>query len=98
MVMTILEAHVEPDKWAALEQAYKEGIAKLDPGITQTLLVHSSTDSTLWRIITLWSSREALDEMRRSAETPRGVLMFRAAGAQPTLSVFDVVSQAASKG
>ena len=96
MVMTILEAHVTPDKWAALEQAYKAGIRQLDPGLTQTLLAHSSVDSTLWRIISVWSSRQVLEAMRRSTETPRGVLMFRSAGAEPTLSVFDVATQAAT--
>ena len=94
MVMTILEARVTPDKWDSLEQAYKAGIRQLDPGITQTLLAHSSADSMLWRIITVWSSRQVLEAMRRSTETPRGVLMFRSAGAEPTLSVFDVVDQA----
>ena len=94
MVMTILEARVTPDKWAALERAYKAGIRQLDPGITQTLLAHSSTDPTLWRIITVWSSRQVLEAMRQSAETPRGVLMFRSAGVEPTLSIFDVVADA----
>jgi len=96
MVMTILEAHVTSDKWSTLEQVYKAGIQQLDPGITQTFLVHTSADSTLWRIITVWSSRQVLDAMRRSTETPQGVLMFRSAGAEPTLSVFDVVAQAAA--
>lgn len=94
MVMTILEARVAPERWAAFEQAYREGITQLDAGITQTFLVHSSADSALWRILTLWRSREALEDMRRSAETPRGVMMFRAAGAEPTLSVFDVAAHA----
>ena len=95
MVMTILEARVTPDKWTALEQAYTAATRQLDPGITQTLLIHSSVDSTLWRIMTVWSSRQALEAMRRSTETPQGVLMFRSAGAEPTLSVFDVVADAA---
>ena len=34
MVMTILEARVTPDKWTALEQAYKAEIQHLDRGIT----------------------------------------------------------------
>jgi quinol monooxygenase YgiN len=93
MVMTILEARVAPEKWASLEQTYKAGTDKLDPGILQTFLIHSSTDPGLWRLITLWRSREALDEMRRSPETPRGVLFFREAGADPTLSVFDVAAR-----
>ncbi len=94
MVMTILEARVTPDKWAALEQAYKARTRQLDPGITQTFLAHSSADSTLWRIITVWSSRQVLEAMRGSTETPQGVLMFRSVGAEPTLSVFDVAAHA----
>ncbi len=92
MVITILEAQVESEKWAALEQAYKEETQQLDRGITQTFLLHSFKEPTLWRIATVWHSREALDEMRNSGQTPRGVLIFRAASAEPTLSVFDVVA------
>jgi hypothetical protein len=44
----------------------------------------------LWKILSVWKSREALDEMRNSGETPTGVLMFRSAGADPQLSIFDV--------
>ncbi len=96
MVMTVLEAHVPSDRWSALEEAYQAGIANLDPGITQTFLVHSASDPTVWRIITIWESREALNTMRNSGETPRGVLMFRAAGAEPALSVFEVAAHAAA--
>ncbi len=96
MIITILEAHVAADKSAALEKAYKEGIRELDAGIRQTYLLHGLTDTSLWRIITVWDSREALDAMRQSGQTPRGVLMFRVAGAEPTLSVYDVAASAMS--
>ncbi len=43
--------------------------------------------------MTVWQSRQALDEMRQSNETPRGVLIFRAVQAEPVLSVFDVAAQ-----
>jgi heme-degrading monooxygenase HmoA len=92
MVMTVLEARVTSDKWTALEQAYQAATRQLDTGISQTFLVHSSADSTLWQIITVWRSRQVLEAMRQSIETPRGVLIFRAAGAESTLSVFDVVA------
>jgi hypothetical protein len=51
--------------------------------------VTDAADSTRWRIETLWTSREVLTAMRQVG-TPAGVLMFRAAGAEPTLSVYDV--------
>lgn len=95
MVMTILEAHVDRQKWSALEMEYNTSVKKLDAGIVCTYLIHSKNDGDLWRILTLWESREVLDAMRQSGETPRGVLIFRAAGAQSTLTIFDVISQAA---
>lgn len=94
MVITILEAHVAPEKWGVLEQAYQTAIKNLEPQIKQTFLLHSATDATLWRIVTVWRSREALEEVRQSGQTPRGVLMFRAAEAEPTLSIFDVAAHA----
>ena len=96
--MTILEARVTSDKWAALEQAFRAGTEQMPPQLLQTFLIHSAADSTLWRIVSVWRSREALEEMRRSTETPDGVLMFRAAGAEPALPVFDVVTRHAGEG
>jgi quinol monooxygenase YgiN len=92
MVITILEAQVAAEKATLLEQAFNQGIQRLDAGIAQTFLLRSSKDPGLWRIVTVWQSRDALDAMRRTGDTPRGVLMFQAAGAEPTLSVFDVVA------
>jgi hypothetical protein len=66
----------------------------LDAGIIQTFLVRRTKDSSAWPIITVWESRDALEQVRRSGETLRGVVMFRAADAEPVLSVFDVVAHA----
>ena len=96
MVVTILEAEVAPDKAAMLEAAYREGIEHLDAGISQTFLLHDFRNTSLWRILTVWESRAALEAMRQSGQTPRGVLMFRAANAEPVLSVCDVTLQAAA--
>ena len=94
-VMTVLEAHVAPERWEALQQAYASGGGKLPPQMLQTFLVQSAEDRTLWRGISVWRSREALDEYRRSVATPGGVLIFRSAGAEPTLSIFEVVDHQA---
>jgi heme-degrading monooxygenase HmoA len=94
MVITILEARVAPEKATLLETTYKQAIEHLDAGITQTFLLRSSKEPGLWQIVTLWESREALEAMRQSGQTPRGVLIFRAAEAEPSLSVFGVVASA----
>ena len=94
MVMTILEAHVGEEHWAAFQMDYQNRIAQLPPQMIQTFLLQSATDQTLWQIISVWKSREALEEMRNSAETPEGVVMFRNVGAEPKLSIFDVPASA----
>lgn len=90
MVVTILEAHVGAESWAAFQDEYKERTVQLPPQMIQTFLLQDTADQTLWRIISVWKSREALDEMRSSGETPAGVVMFRNAGVEPNLSIFNV--------
>ena len=97
MVLTILEAAVMPDRASELEAAFRAAAAKTPPGLVRSLLVHSASDATRWRIETLWTSREALTAMRQ-AGTPAGVLMFRAAGAEPTLSIYEVVATIEGSG
>ena len=58
----------------------------------QTLLVQGTADPGLWRVITIWRSRAALDEYRRSVETPGGVRILRSVGAEPRLTIFDVIT------
>jgi predicted ester cyclase len=93
MVMTILEAHVAPEQWSALDQAYQQAKGDLPSQMVATFLVHSVAEPMLWRGISVWHSREALDEYRRSTKVPGGVQMFRAVGAEPALSLFNVVAQ-----
>ncbi len=90
MVMTILEARVSFENWPALERAYSQAIELDEPGLVQTFLIHNKKEPELWRILTVWQSQEALDAMRNSGETPRGVLIFREANAEPSLSVFEI--------
>lgn len=93
MVLTILEAQVEHERAAVLEQAFREVSQQLPPQIVESFLVRDTADPTVWRIMTLWRSHEALEEYRRSSEVPGGIRMFRAAEAEPELSVFEVVGR-----
>jgi hypothetical protein len=96
MVMTVLEAHVVTEQWEVLRQIFTEHSSTIPPQMVQSLIVQSAADPTLWQIISIWHNREALQEYRRSVETPNGILMFRSAGAEPTLTIFDVVVEAHS--
>lgn len=98
MVITSLDGRVDPDKWQILEQAYRDAIRELDDGIVETFLLHNSREPNAWQIVTVWESRAVLDAMRASKQTPRGVLIFRAAGAEPALTILDVVSDIRAPG
>jgi hypothetical protein len=91
MILTVLDAQVASANEAALQAAYRDAAQDVLPrGLIRSTLIRASNDRTRWRIETLWESREALDAMRGTG-TPRGVLIFRAAGAEPTFSAFEVV-------
>ena len=94
MVITILEAHVAAENWSILQDDYKQRSVQLPPQMIQTFLLQDTVDQTLWQIISIWKSREALEEMRNSGETPGGVLMFRNVGAEPKLSILNVLASA----
>ncbi len=90
MVITVLEAHIEAKNWSDFQKDFSQRTAELPPQMIRTYLLQDVKDTTFWKIVSVWKSREALDEMRNSGETPTGVLMFRSAGAEPNLSIYDV--------
>jgi hypothetical protein len=91
MVLTVLEATVAPARAGDLQAAFRNAGNDVPPGLIRSHLLSAAGDPTRWRIETLWTSREALAAMRQ-AGTPAGVLMFRAAGAEASLTVHDVVA------
>jgi len=91
MVMSILEGDLPPDKAAKLESNFAEYIKALEPGVVQTSFIRNGAKC---KVITLWESKEAISAMKVKG-TPKGVLLFRYAGVEPALLVYDVVN---SKG
>lgn len=91
MIVTTLEARVASSAQAALRKAYADAADEsLPPGLVSSTLMLDANDATRWIIETLWESPEALNAMRKTESTPRGVSIFRAAGAEPTLNMFIV--------
>jgi hypothetical protein len=94
MVLTVLEARVQAERVADLLRAFEESrTSPVPPFLVRSFLLRSAQDGDVWRIMTVFRSREDLDAMRASGQTPRGVAMFREAGAEPTLSLFEVADQ-----
>ena len=96
MMITMLQATVLPEQVGNLQAEFQTAIQEWEPGIVETFLAQDVRDPAIWRVITVWQSREALDAMRATGRTPRGVLMFRAAQAEPSLTVLGVAAHGCS--
>ena len=97
MVVSVLEATVAQERERDLVEAYNAAADDpVPPGLMRSELLQDAREPRRWRIETHWSSREALDAMR-AVGTPRGVLIFRAAGAEPALALFEVVARIAGE-
>ena len=86
----MLEAEVDEKKWDTLQKAYRAiKEQRPQPMPLQSFLLQMKGNPTCWQIITVWESMEVLQQMRSSGKTPAGVLIFRKAGAEPALSMFE---------
>ena len=60
------------------------------PGWKRSMLLRDTNEEGLYRISTLWDSREALEQMRKNAPVPFAVQIFRTHGAEPSVRIFEV--------
>ncbi len=90
-IMTVVEGKVLPSKLEEFQSAY--AAVRNDPkppGWVRSMLLHDTTELGLFRISTLWESREALDRMRGSTKVPVAVALFRTVGIEPAVRIFAV--------
>lgn len=93
-IITFLEGEVLESRWGDLKRAYaKVAAEKLGIMPLESFLVQRTENPNMWRIISIWKNAETLDKMRASGETPAGVLVFKTAGSEPSLSIFQVQSE-----
>jgi hypothetical protein len=88
--LTDVSATVSADREGNLLSGYRDLVAERPPdGLVRTELLRGSGGQ--WRIQTLWRDRAALDAMRSGPEPPAAPALFRRVGADPVLTVFEVV-------
>ncbi len=97
-VMTVLEARVSAERAQELVQIFSRSAGRRPPQMLSMYLVQGEADPTLWRAISVWRSRAALEEYRRSVTTPGGVAMLKAVGAEPVLTIWSVPVAALEPG
>lgn len=93
-VLTITRATLPPESGAAVTDAFQQVTRRLPHMVVHTFLIKGVDGD--WQIVTLWRSREQLEEYRREAGVPAAVKIFRDAGAEPTVTEHDVEHWASS--
>jgi heme-degrading monooxygenase HmoA len=94
-VLSVTSATVPPESEAAIVEAFRAVTSQLPHMVLHTSLVRGEGND--WRIVTLWRSRDQLEEYRRSVQTPAAIKIFQDAGARPTVAVLEVVHEAATQ-
>ena len=98
MVVSIVEGKVARENQETLSRAYQELLADgLPPTILQTFLLRKADDEATWRIVTVWTSSEALHAVRTGPEPPAAIRMFNAAGVSPDVEIFEVIHTASTQ-
>ena len=91
-VITIVEGKVQISRAREFEAAY-ESLKQdaLTQGLIRSSLLRNSENPEIYRIETVWESREALEKMRSSTQTPKAIELFQKVKASPRLEIYDIV-------
>ena len=90
-VMTVVEGKIPRTKTHEFLAMYASVRDQAKPsGWKRSMLLHDTSEEGLYRISTLWDSREALEQMRKNTQVPFAVQIFRTHGAEPNVRVFEV--------
>ena len=95
-IITMLEAIVKRENWDVLKDEYSK--IKIEDGVSpiQSYLVQDVAREDVWRLVSVWEEK-SFERMKKLGETPRGVLVFKSAGAEPELQVFSVRKEISRK-
>jgi hypothetical protein len=97
MFVTMVEGGVDDAREGDLRSAWDERTSgDLPAGLVQSCLMHA--DDGMWRIVTLWESKEAVMAMRATVDKPTAILIFEQAGSRPSVSMRSVEGRAGRGG
>jgi len=91
MVAAIFEAPMSAEQAAELAQLMDEGRPTRPPGVLTATLLY---DGDRGRLVAVWKSRAELEQYIAEVEVPRGRELMRKVGAEPTMTVVDVLEHA----
>jgi len=91
MVAAVFEAELDSGQASDLARLMDEGRPTRPEGVLTATLLY---DGSRARLVAVWKSRDALERYLATADVPRGAELMRKVGAEPTMSVVDVLEHA----
>ena len=89
MFVTIVEGVVEAAREGDLRLSWDEVTAGVLPdGFIESSLLRA--EDGVWRIVSVWESKEAVAAMRASGTPPGALTVFASAGSEPSVSMWTV--------
>ena len=87
----VFEAELDAGQAGDLARLMDEGRATRPEGVVTATLLY---DGSHGRLVAVWKSRDALERYLATAEVPRGEELMRKVGAEPTMTIVDVLEHA----
>lgn len=88
MAAAIFEAPLSADQATRLTRLMEEGRATRPAGVLTATLLY---DGERGRLLAIWKDRGELERYVAETEVPRGIELMRKVGAEPTLTIVDVL-------
>jgi heme-degrading monooxygenase HmoA len=89
MFVTMVQGAVDAAREGDLRSAWEERTSgELPTGLVESYLLRA--EDGVWRVVTLWESREAVMAMRATVQKPTAILIFEQAGSGPSVSMWTV--------
>ena len=89
-VITLVSGNVPQNRRKDFESGYHSvRTGAIPQGLETSFLLRKADGSGLYIIETIWSSQEALEEMR-SKQKPKAMALFEDVGISPTVEVYEV--------
>jgi quinol monooxygenase YgiN len=88
-LLAIYEVDPSAEQRDALREAYASVLRQgIPPEVLYSFLISGEPDATTWRLVVVWSSREAFESYYQAGVPHPGLAILRSAGCEARLSVF----------
>jgi len=91
MAAAIFEAELNAEQAADLARLMDQGRPARPAGVLTATLLY---DGSVGRLVAVWRTRDALESYLAETAVPRGQELMRKVGAEPTITVVDVLEHA----